>query len=85
MEITTQQVSHMKHAIGYSHESVKKGKYTCYRNRFCLYESNESWEQLVTEGYAKVSTTRGYYYWVTQKGLDYLSEILGVTILPEED
>ena len=77
----------MKHAIGYAIDRVKKGKYTCFRNRFITAEANELWDTLVADGYADKQTSQigGICYYVTLDGLALLSEILDIQILPEVD
>ncbi len=89
MEITKQQLSDMKHAIGYKENSVINNEYRCFRNFFGASGGSASWEELVAQGHAEKTPSRfaegEVVYRLTTAGMNYLQDTLGVTILPYED
>ena len=89
MEITKQQLSDMKHAIGYKERSVINSKYRCFRNFFGVSGGSASWEELVALEYAEKAPSRfvegEVVYRLTTVGMNYLQDTIGVTILPCED
>lgn len=90
MNLTLQQIQDMKHAIGFRRNLVKKGKYKAYRKHYTTSMPDESWEELVVGGYAKVRQFpqgRGQnpmIYHVTAEGLKVLEQILEVDIKEED-
>ncbi len=86
MNLTLQQIQDMKHAIGFCRDSVKRGKYKAYRNHYTTSIPEESWEELVTTGYAKVRRfpqgggPNPMIYHVTIEGMKILEQILEIEI-----
>lgn len=61
--------------------------YRPYRNYYAAPKENWVWELMIEKGYAEKSSdpdNRYKYYWLTRKGLDWLGELLGITIYNEE-
>lgn len=83
--VTLEQIRLMKHAIGYAHKKVKRGKYIAWRNYFCSYKTVEEWDGLVDCGLA-TKEIRGIntFYFVTDKGLDLLAGILEIKIVEDD-
>lgn len=87
-------INHMLHALGCGNRKTYKrwGKefYRPYRNYYdCGPKRSLAWDVMVAQGYAKcikLGTDKGTDYWykVTEKGLEYLSEVTGVHFYPEE-
>jgi hypothetical protein len=84
--LSIKQIEDMKHAIGFQQWYVKDGAYKPYRNYFGIRNPSESWEQLVSGGYA----SKGYnsisdeiIYSVSSKGLTALAGILSVRLIPQ--
>lgn len=74
MEMINQtQIDDMKHALGiYYKEKFVREK--SYRNYYCDYEVNDSWEDLIRKGLAslvvrELDGKKYYYYHVTEKGM----------------
>ena len=92
-KISLQQIDLMKHCIGFSSQSVKgrkNPKYEAYRNYFTTSGVDEEWEDLVNQG---LSTKREHkrgcghnpqIYFVSQDGLDFLSDVLSVKITEKD-
>lgn len=80
MERTKKKINYMKHALGIDCRDFKKGqrKHECYRNYFAT-EDDDLWDELVADGYASKSKNSDCYY-ASQKGLEYLSEILDIQL-----
>ena len=73
-------IDHMCHAIGFEPEKTRKNQrvHEYYRNYFCAGEKDkETWEELAQMEYAEKESNHivDKYYYVTQKGLDFLSTI----------
>ena len=81
--VNKEQIRMMKHAIGFKASKVTRGEYVTYRN-FYDCEDNAVWNQLVEHGYAKKRAnpfcSTCVIYILTKEGIDFLSEILDVTI-----
>jgi len=81
--ISFEQLKLMEHTIGFEPNRVKGSKYKAYRNYFCA-GSNEmkEFEDLITKGMAVRDIRSGYiYYFLTDKGINYLSEVTDVKII----
>ena len=88
-------VRNAAHAIGLDHKRpyMRHGKtfYRPYRNYFFTHDRSHDytvWKGLCENGYAKncPSGTRGNItFWLTRSGLDWLGEVLGITIHDEEE
>ncbi len=80
MERVKKKINYMKHALGIDCRDFRKGqmKHKCYRNYFAIYD-DEIWNELVSDGYASKIKNCDCYY-VSQKGLEYLSEILDIQL-----
>jgi len=85
--ITYKQISDMKHAIGFDNRKVrgtKHRKYEPYRNYYNTGPQDvESWEQLVSIGFAEKSSDN--WYRVTADGRYFLRLVIGVEILQESN
>jgi hypothetical protein len=82
--LSIEQIGNMKHAIGFQEWRVKNGAYEAYRNFFALREPSESWEQLVSNGYASKYNsivTDEIVYRLSAKGLTTLEKILSVRLI----
>lgn len=84
------------HAIGLDHNRPyqRHGKffYRPYRNRFATHDKApdfKTWQDMVANGYAGIYLNRVksdfVYYYLTRNGLDWLGNVLGITIHDEED
>ena len=81
------------HCIGmdYHKPYKRRGKlfYRPYRNYFATSRGgkyNSEWMELVGKGYAEMrESDRGYYFWLTRAGLDWLGGVLGIKIYDEEE
>lgn len=84
-KVTYKQIDDMKHAIGFERGKVtgiKHRKYEPYRNYYDAGpKAIESWEQLVSIGFATKS--RDHWYHVSDDGREFLRRVTGVDILPE--
>lgn len=74
------EIDNMCHALGFDPNKIRKGQrvYEYYRNFFVASKDyKESWESLVKQGYAAKASNAivSSYYYVTQKGIDFLSAI----------
>lgn len=96
MEISTEKLDYInlaKHCIGLDRKKpyIRHGKkfYRPYRNYFATGRNHDDWDVMVDAGYAKRNEEqnqhRGYTYWLTREGLDWLGNKLGITIHDEED
>jgi len=76
------QINDMKHCIGYEQRHVKRGKYKAYRNYYNTGEERcKNWDELVVLEYANYWTKHNqHFYYLTEKGIKFLSEILDVKI-----
>jgi len=83
--VTYEQISNMKHAIGFDNRKVsgtKRRKYEPYRNYYDAGVNDiPSWEQLVSIGFAE--KWNGNWYRVSDDGREFLRIVMGVEILPE--
>jgi hypothetical protein len=82
--LSIEQIDNMKHAIGFEQWRVENGVYKVYRNCFALGNPSESWEQLVSGGYASKrnsSISDEIVYSLSAKGLTALAEILSVRLI----
>ncbi len=84
--VTKYWIDLMKHAIGYRPEKVKSGRYVAYRNYFATNAELPDWENMVQAGLAvKVHQSREIVYHLSDKGFEFLSDILGIQILTTEE
>ena len=85
--LTYNQISNMKHAIGFDNRKVrgtKHRKYEPYRNHFVTgVDNNSSWEYLVSIGFATKSSENCYH--VSDDGKLFLQYVTGVEILKDMD
>lgn len=91
-DLLINKIDRMKHAIGFKNGSIKgrvHRKYTMYRNYYTTSNRDLLLDELVEEGYMNVRddniNKKGYVYWVTDKGIEFISRITGVEILKEAD
>jgi len=81
-ELTKKQLDDMHHAIGRpTYNKTWKDKTIldkCYRNKFYLYERDESWEDLIKKGLAGVIVQKNFcgekalFYYVKEEAIKYL-------------
>lgn len=82
------EIDNMCHALGFEPSKINKGQrvHKYYRNYFCAgVKDKKTWEELVKLGYAEKAPSaiiNDYYYYVTQKGLDFLSSIYKIEFKP---
>lgn len=81
------EIDNMCHALGFDPNKIRKGQrvFEYYRNFFVASgKYKESWEKLVKWGDAAKASNAivGSYYYVTQKGLDFLSSIYKIKFKP---
>lgn len=85
MDAALFEIDNMCHALGFDPNGIRKGQkvYEYYRNFFVASgEYKESWEKLVKWGNAAKASNAivGSYYYVTQKGIDFLSSIYKIKL-----
>jgi predicted transcriptional regulator len=79
--ITAEQIRLMKHSIGFEPCKVKRMIYKAYRNYFCAGEEMKEFEDLIAKELAvKSIRQKQVYYFLTDKGMAFISEITGVKI-----
>lgn len=83
------EIDNMCHALGFDPNGIRKGQkvYEYYRNFFVASgEYKDSWEKLVKWGDAAKASNAivGSYYYVTQKGIDFLSSIYKIKLQPRK-
>ncbi|MGI6550153.1 MAG: hypothetical protein ACOX4Q_09010 [Syntrophomonadales bacterium] len=80
MAISTPMLNKMKHAIGYEPNRVRRGKYLYYRNYYGAAPRDiGEWEFLVSKGFA-FRDGDSKIFSLTERGLDYLEDVLRITI-----
>lgn len=86
IKLSAHQLHMMQHAIGYNPFKVRKGQFVAYRNYFAT-SIDEEWGKLVSSGLAMIKGSpfndTEVVYHLTQKGIDTLSSILGISIMQE--
>lgn len=80
-------IDKMCHAVGFDPTKTRKNQrvHEYYRNYFVAGgKDKEIWENLVKQGYAAKASNAivSSYYYVTQKGLDFLSSIYKIEFKP---
>ena len=86
--ISKQHIEEAKHAIGLDYKNPYKrhGKlfYKPYRNNFATNNTDKIWTELAANGYAEHDepNERGMIYRLTNKGLEWLGNELGIKIYP---
>lgn len=83
---TANQIRMMKHAIGFEQRRVRRGKYVAWRNYFFGCGKDFEWEKLVGWGLAvkREEPDDKVYYHVSEKGFEFLGDILGVKIVEDD-
>ena len=89
MDAALFEIDNMCHALGFDPNGIRNGQkvYEYYRNFFVASgEYKESWEKLVKWGNAAKASNAivGSYYYVTQKGIDFLSSIYKIKLQPRK-
>lgn len=89
MDDTLFEIENMCHDLGFDPSKIRKGQrtYEYYRNFFVASgEYKDSWEKLVKWGDAAKASNAivGSYYYVTQKGIDFLSSIYKIKLQPRK-
>ena len=83
IKLSQEQIRKMKHAIGLDNSKVKNGKYSAYRNHYSTSDDAE-WNEMVNMGLATKRKdpfcANDVIYHVADKGISYLSSILGINI-----
>ena len=90
--VTLSQINNMKHAIGFEKDKVtgrKYRKYEAYRNYYATNENCDGFSRLVDlvdKGLMSMrqNGTDGWFFHVTKRGFEFLSDITGVTITESE-
>lgn len=84
--VTKNWIELMKHAIGLRPGKVENGKYVVSRNFYAAIIELPDWENMVQAGIAEKTKKFGeIVYHVSDKGYKFLSDILGIQILPDEE
>lgn len=87
IKLSTHQLHMMQHAIGYNPFKVRKGQFVAHRNYFSA-SINDEWGELVSSGLATIRQSpfndTEVVYHLTQKGIDTLSSILGISIMQKQ-
>lgn len=84
--LSLEQIDNMKHAVGFKHSKVRRGKYFAYRNYYTTSGNDASWDDLVNQGIATnrpLYNGQGLIYFLSDRGMAVLSKILGLTISEE--
>ena len=81
------EIDKMCHAIGFEPSKTRRNQrvHEYYRNYFCAGgKDKDIWEKLVKLGYAGKTSNDivDSYYYVTQAGLDFLSDIYKIEFKP---
>ena len=89
IKLSIGQINKMKHAIGLNvARPNSKRKYVAYRNYYDAGESpNQDWEELVELNLAikrNCNISKSIIYHVSEEGLLYLSDLLGISIIYED-
>lgn len=85
---TSEQISNMKHCIGFDNSKVTGTKYRkmkAYRNYYTTSDSNEELDKLVFQGLMNKREhcgcgTNPQVYFVTEEGFKFLSKLTGIEI-----
>lgn len=79
------QIEILRQMIGFSFSSVRRNTYRAYRNGYCANDIIPELEVLSTINICHRCESGEYiYYYLTQKGSELLSLVLGVKIILEE-
>lgn len=84
--MTAEQISRLRHMIGFCWERVKKGCYAAYRNGYAANDILPDMEQLCRLDICKrteIGERKYIYYCITAKGAKLLGELLGIEIILE--
>lgn len=75
-------INKMKHALGCDRLNAPDGIQECSRNFYALRGEDMIWKELVYEGYAttEVNFLGEHVYHVTDKGIKWLENVLGVIL-----
>ena len=92
LAVTLNQINEMKHCIGYEKGRVKgtkNRKYTAWRNYFTTSGYDFNWDNLVEQDLAERRDFKGggenaKMYFVSLKGMKFLSDILDVEITEDK-
>lgn len=85
--VTAEQISKLRHMIGFGWNRVKKGCYTAYRNGYAAHDFLPDMEQLCRLEICRrteIGECRYVYYCITDKGAKLLGDLLGVEIVLED-
>lgn len=72
-------IGYMKHFIGLDHVNPSRGKYKPYRNYFAGSKNNQAWQFLLDNEF--IREFRANVFELTNKGLEFLEEILEIKIM----
>ena len=75
----------MKQCIRFSDSRVSEGVFKIYTNDTMCYEKDNDWKYLISIGYATImqSTDSYFHYSLTDQGIKYLEDILGISIVKD--
>lgn len=83
IKLSLRQIEKMEHAMGVSHDRVKKRRYEAYRNRYIVSHPDDDWEELISLGYAikrEFEIEKQIAYYVSELGMKYLGCMFGCII-----
>ena len=87
IKLSAHQLHMMQHAIGCNPMKVRKGQFVARRNYFAT-SADEEWGELVSSGLATIKQSpfndTEVVYHLSRKGMETLSDILGIAITQEQ-
>ena len=87
LDISSEQIKYMKHAIGFNPVKVKNDKYFAWRNYFTTSDNDENWDMLVIQGLAIKNDFKlgggpnPQVYQVSKKGFKFMEDVLNIRII----
>lgn len=82
--LSVQDISDLKHMIGFDYKQVRKGKYIAWRNRYYCTTPVERFERLVRLNVCgKYENNNSIIYYLSEHGFEVLGKILGVKMVEE--
>lgn len=82
--VTAEQISNLRHMIGFDWNRVRRGCYTAFRNCYAAHDLLPDMEQLCKLEICRrteIDERRYVYYGITDKGAKLLGDLLGVEIV----
>lgn len=82
LPITQYWMKLMQHAIGYKPNKVDNGRFVAIRNFFGIQGEVPDWENMIQSGFATKDEKFGEtVYHVSGRGIQYLSDVMGIEIV----